>query len=211
MKRKLSLITIVSVCCCILAGGCGKKMTVEDAPVFGQAFLDARYKADYGAYMEYKKCTEEEAIHIHEQGLDAILNTIKIGNTSVTAELKGQYRQLFTELNSLCKYTVGTAEKDGDGFTLEVEAQPFAMFGGISEGLVDALQREEARSMTTDEQINQFVFEEMYDLLTPTLSSPEYGDPETVTLHIQPNENKVQTISQEDLNALDAVIYASLL
>lgn len=211
MKRKLSLITIVSVCCCILAGGCGKKMTAEDAPVFAQAVLDARYKADYSAYMEYKKCTEEEAIHLHEQGLDAVLQTIKIGNTSVTAELKAQYRQLFEELNSLSKYTVGAAEKDGDGFTVEVEAQPFAMFGGVSEGLVDALQREEARSLTTDDQINQFVFEEMYSLLTPKLSAPEYGDPETVTLHIQPNANKVQTISEEDLNALDTVIYASLL
>ena len=30
-------------------------------------------------------------------------------------------------------------------------------------------------------------------------------------LHIQPNADKVQTISEEDLNALDAMIYGALL
>ena len=51
----------------------------------------------------------------------------------------------------------------------------------------------------------------MYNLLSPRLSFPEYGTPETVILHIQPDENKVQTVREEDLSALDAAIYASLL
>ncbi len=211
MKRKLSLIAIVCVCCSILAGGCGKKMKLEDAPVYVQAVLDARYKADYSAYMEYMECTEEAAIQVHEQALDSILNTVKIGNTSVSTELKEQYRQLFAEFHSLCKYTVGTAEKDGDGFTVEVSAQPFAMFDGISDSLIDAMQTEEASTLTNDQEIHQFLYEKMYDLLSPKLSAPEYGSEGTVTLHIQPDGNKVQTISEEDLNALDAFIYASLL
>lgn len=211
MKRKLSLITILSICCSILAVGCGKKMKLEDAPVYVQAVLDARYKADYSAYMEYKECTEEEPAQIHEQGMNALLNTIKIGTTSVSTELKDQYRQLFEDFNSLCKYTVGTAEKDGDGFTVEVSAQPFTMFGGISENLVNALQTEEFLALTTDDKINQYLYEQMYDLISPKVSSPEYGSEETITLHIQPNANKIYTISEEDLNALDAMIYASLL
>lgn len=44
MKRKLSLITIVCICCSFLAGGCGKKMKLEDAPVYAQAVLDAGTK-----------------------------------------------------------------------------------------------------------------------------------------------------------------------
>lgn len=211
MKRKFSLITIVCICCSIFIGGCGKKMKLEDAPVYVQAVLDARYKADYSAYMEYEKCTEEAAIQIHEQGLNAILNTMKIGTTSVSTDLKEQYRQLFANFHNLCKYTVGTAEKDGDGFIVEVSAQPFTMFDGISQSLVDALQTEETLTLTTDEQIYQFFYEEMYDLLAPKLTAPKYGAQETVTLHIQPDANKVQTISEEDLNALDSVIYASLL
>ena len=51
MKKKLSLITIVGICCSVLLGGCGKKMTLEDVPVYTQAVIDARYKADYSGYM----------------------------------------------------------------------------------------------------------------------------------------------------------------
>lgn len=211
MKRKLSLITIISICCSILAVGCGKKMKLEDAPVYVQAVLDARYKADYNAYMEYKECTEEEPAQIHEQGMNALLNTINIGTASVSAELKEQYRQLFADFNSLCKYTVGAAEKDGEGFTVEVSAQPFTMFSDISESLVNALQTEDFLALTTDDKIHQYLYEEMYDLISTKVSSLEYGEPETVTLHIQRNANKTYTIREEDLNALDAMIYASLL
>lgn len=211
MKKKLSLITIATICCSIFAGGCGKKMTTEDAPVYIQAILDARYKADYSAYMEYKECTEAEAAQIHQQGLDAILNDIKISDTSVSMELKDQYRQLFEGLHNISKYTVGAAEEDGNGFTVDVTVQPFAMFDGIDQSLVDAINTEEAKAMTTDAQVHQFLFQEMYDLISSRLSAPEYGAPETVTLHIQPDENKTQTVSAEDLKALDAVIYASLL
>lgn len=211
MKTKISLITIICVCCSMLLGGCGKKMKLEDAPAYVQAFLDARYKADYNTYMEFMDCTQEAAAEIHEQGLNSVLNTVKVGTTSVSAELKEQYRQLFADLDGLCKYTVGTAEKDGDGFTVEVSAQPFAMFDGISDSLIDALQTEDALSLTNDQEIYQNLYEKMYDLLVPRVSAPEYAAEETITLHLQPNSNKIQTISEEDLNTLDAIIYASLL
>ena len=211
MKKKISFIMIISMCCSILAGGCGKKMTTEDAPVYIQAVLDSRYKSDYNAYMEYMKCTEEEAAQIHERGLNSVLSLIKIADTSVSAELKDQYRQLFASLHHICKYTVGAAEEDGDGFTVDVTVQPFSMFDGIDESLIDVLHTEDALAMTTDEQVNQLIYEEMYKLLSPRLSFPEYGTPETVILHIQPDENKVQTVREEDLSALDAAIYASLL
>lgn len=122
MKKKLSLITIVGICCSVLLGGCGKKMTLEDVPVYTQAVIDARYKADYSGYMEYKKCEEYEASQIHENGLNAVLNTTKVGGASISTELREKYRQLFTDLNALCKITVGEGKEDGDGFSVEVTA-----------------------------------------------------------------------------------------
>lgn len=211
MKKKLSLITIVGICCSVLLGGCGKKMTLEDVPVYTQAVIDARYKADYSGYMEYKKCEEYEASQIHENGLNAVLNTTKVGGASISTELRDKYRQLFTDLNALCKITVGEAKEDGNGFSVEVTAEPFAMFDGIDQSLIDALAEADSKTLTNDEEIHQFLYEKMYQLITPRLSSPKYGTPETITLHIQPNADKVQTISEEDLNALDAMIYGALL
>lgn len=150
-------------------------------------------------------------MQIHEQGLNAVMKTIKIADISISMELKDQYRQLFAGLHNISKYTIGAAEEDGDGFTVDVTAQPFSMFDGIDQSMVDAINTEEAREMTTDEQVHQFIYQEMYDLISSRLSEPEYGSPETVTLHIQPDENKVYTINEDDLNALDAIIYASLL
>lgn len=209
MKKRISLIITMAACFSMLLGGCGKKLTVEDAPAYVQAALDACYKGEFEAYIEFTKSTEEEAQALYEQGLDAKMEDIT--NTNISSELKDQYRQLFAGLSGISKYTVGEAKEDGDGFTVEVSVESFAMFDNLKEDLVAAINTEEAAALTTEAEMEAFVYQRMYELMSSKLNYPEYGEPQTVTVHIQPDEDRVQTINEKDLAEINTVMYASML
>lgn len=211
MKKKISFIITMAACFSMLLGGCGKKLTAEDAPAYVKSALDACYKGEFDAYIEFTKSSEEEAKALYEQGLDANMEASGITDANVSQELQDLYRQLFADLLGISKYTVGEAAEDGDGFTVEVSVEPFTMFDTLAQDLVDAVHAEEAEGLTTEDELNAYVYQKMYDLMSAKLSAPEYGEPQTVTVHIQPDEDGIQTINEEDLVEIDTVMYASML
>ncbi len=211
MKKRVSLIITMAACFSMLLGGCGKKLSVEDAPAYVQSALDTCYKGEFKTYMEFTNSTEEEAQALYQDGLDANLEASGITSVGVSQELQDQYRQLFTDLLAMSKYTVGEAKEDGDGFTVEVSVEPFAMFDNLQEEMIEAVYTEEAAELTTEDELNAFVYQKMYELMSSKLGSPEYGDPQTVTVHIQPDDDGIQTINEDDLVEIDTVMYASML
>lgn len=211
MKRKVSLIISMAACFCMLLGGCGKKLTVEDAPDYVKSALDTCYKGEFEAYMEFTNSTEEEAQALYDEGIDANMEASGILNDSISQELQDQYRQLFIGLLGISKYTVGEAKEDGDGFTVDVSVEPFTMFDNLDQELVDAMTAEDAASLTTEEELYAFTYQKMYELMSAKLNSPEYGEPQTITVHIQPDDEGIQTINEEDLVQIDTAMYASML
>lgn len=210
MKKRISLMITLLICFSTLLAGCGKKLTTENAPDYVKSALDACYKADFDSYMEFTKSTQEEAEELYQDGLDMNMEACGILDSSVDSELQEQYRQLFADILSISKYTVGEAKEDGDGFTVEVTVEPFLMFDNLQQELLELLGTEEAMELADDE-IESFVFQKMYELMSSKLASPEYGDPETVTVHIQPDKDGVQTINEEDLLSVDTAMYSFVL
>ena len=188
MKKRISLMIAMAVCFSMLLGGCGKKLTTENAPDYVKSALDACYKAEFDTNME-------------ASGIVA---------SSVSSDLQDQYRQLFADLLSISKYEVGEAKEDGDGFTVEVTVEPFLMFNDLEQELPPFLETENAQTMT-DEELEQLVYQKMYELMSSKLEAPEYGEPQTVTVHIQPDSDGIQTIDEDDLAALDAAMYSAVL
>lgn len=211
MKKKISLMITMAACFCMLLGGCGKKLTVEDAPDYVKSALDTCYKGEFETYMEFTNSTEEEAQALYDEGIDANMEASGITDTGISQELQDQYRQLFIGLLGISKYTVGEAKEDGDGFTVEVSVEPFTMFDSLQDDLINAINTEEAAALTTEDEMNTFVYQKMYDLMSAKLNAPEYGEPQTVTVHIQPDEDGIQTINEDDLVQIDTVMYASML
>lgn len=210
MKKRISLMIAMAACFSMLLGGCGKKLTTENAPDYVKSALDACYKAEFDDYMEFTKSTQEEAEELYQTGLDTNMEASGIVASDVSSELQEQYRQLFADILSISKYEVGEAKEDGDGFTVEVTVEPFLMFNGLDQELLPLLETEEAQTLT-DEEIEPYVFQKMYELMSSKLESPEYGEPTTVTVHIQPDDDGVQTINEDDLAALDAAMYSATL
>ena len=85
------------------------------------------------------------------------------------------------------------------------------MFDSLQDDLINAINTEEAAALTTEDEMNTFVYQKMYDLMSAKLNAPEYGEPQTVTVHIQPDEDGIQTINEDDLVQIDTVMYASML
>lgn len=211
MKKRVSFIISIAACFSLLLGGCGKKLTVEDAPAYVKSALDACYKGEFEAYMEFTNSTEEEAKALYESGLDANMEASGVTDINISQELQDQYRQLFAGLLGISKYTVGEAKEDGDGFTVEVSVEPFTMFDTLQDDLIAAVSATEVSEDATEDEINATVYQMMYDLMSAKLNAPEYGDPQTVTVHIQPDEDGIQTINEDDLVEIDTVMYASIL
>ncbi len=210
MKKRISLMIAMAVCFSMLLGGCGKKLTTENAPDYVKSALDACYKAEFDTYMEFTKSTREEAKELYQTGLDTNMEASGIVASSVGSDLQDQYRQLFADILSISKYEVGEAKEDGDGFTVEVTVEPFLMFNDLEQELSPFLETENAQTMT-DEELEQLVYQKMYELMSSKLEAPEYGEPQTVTVHIQPDSDGIQTIDEDDLAALDAAMYSAVL
>ena len=210
MKKRISLMIAMAVCFSMLLGGCGKKLTTENAPDYVKSALDACYKAEFDTYMEFTKSTREEAEELYQTGLDTNMEASGIVASSVGSDLQDQYRQLFADILSISKYEVGEAKEDGDGFTVEVTVEPFLMFNDLEQELPPFLETENAQTMT-DEELEQLVYQKMYELMSSKLEAPEYGDTETVPIHIQPDGDGIQTINEDDLAALDAAMYSAVL
>ena len=110
------------------------------------------------------------------------------------------------------KYEVGDAtEGENDGFVVEVSAEPFTAFDGLQDEVMSAVQAEMANitdisQLPSDEEINEMVFQKMYDILVQRVAEPTYGEAQTVEIHVELNDN-VYSINQDDLTTLDGILF----
>lgn len=210
MKKKFSIIVTLLLCFSMLAGGCGKKVTTEDAQTYVQATLDAYYKGIYDAYMEKTECTEEEAKSLHEEVVNMNLEASGL-ESSLNEESVEKLRQLFSDVFSNCKYSVENAQEDGDGFTVDVIVEPFLLnYDQIENQMLEELQNVDPETIgaLTEDEIIQYSFDLMYDIMSERLTTPEYGEPETFAVHIQPDSDGVLMASEDDLAQISESLIA---
>ena len=61
MKKRIAGIFALTLAFATLLGGCGSKMTTDDAKSYAQACLDASYKGEFDEYLSQTDSTKEEA------------------------------------------------------------------------------------------------------------------------------------------------------
>lgn len=212
MKIKKRILSMMLVAVMMLAlTACGG-MTTDDAKTYVQSVLDASYKADFSEYTEQTDSTEEEAQQLFDDNLDNIMSMGGFTDAGLSDELSANYRQLFKDMLAQAKYEVGDAtEGENDGFVVEVSAEPFTAFDGLQDEVVNAVQAEMANitdisQMPSDEEINEMVFQKMYDILVQRVAEPTYGEAQTVEIHVELNDN-VYSINQDDLTTLDGILF----
>lgn len=207
--KKRGLLAALLIAIMTVLSGCGG-MSAEDAQSYAQSVLDASYKGEFDKYIEWTESTEEEAQDLYEGNIDITMEEAGFGDLGLSEELTESYRQLFLDMIGLAKYDVGEAkEAEDDAYTIDVTIEPFIAFEGIQEEVTTAFTEElySMEEIPSEEEINQMVFQKMYDLMAERIAAPVYGDPVTVTITVLPDADGVYYISEEDMTALDDALF----
>lgn len=217
VRKRISYILGLIVIC-VLFTGCGKKF---DASGYTQAVLDVSYKNEIQKYVELTKSTEEEANQIFEDNLQSNLEMMlqAFDGYELSEELMEKYRVLFRDMMKQVKYTVGEAKETEDkNFKVDVTVEPMLIFHDTyaelqkqSEDYATQVTNEvmNGAPLPSDEEMLSHVFEIYYNILRNYVDQGmKYGEPQTVTIHVNKNEKNIYSISQEDLAQIDGNVMA---
>ena len=121
-----------------------------------------------------------------------------------------KYRELYKNMLSKAKYTVGDAKETDGGFEVVVKVEPFAFMEGVEGELTEAIQNELLAgdgSVPSEDEINQMLLNKMYELLAARAEDPQYGAEEELKVTVEEKDN-VYSISEEDLTKIDSRLFA---
>ena len=133
----------------------------------------------------------------------------------ISDELKEGYRTLFDRLLVDVHYSVKKEKKKEDHYTVEVNVEPYSMFEGVEEELDQAVDTyytqvtEDAllgKSIPTDDQARQKVYELLLDILNDRMNQITYGKEESITIHVTKKDGHTFSIHADDLEKLDGVL-----
>lgn len=211
MKRKGRIFGVLVVAVVLLLAAC--KMSPEEVGTYAQSILDASYKADFDEYTKQTESTKEEAEQLYESNIDQMLTIAGFDSAGLSDELLENYRQLFKDMLTLAEYEVGDVTEEEDGsFTVSVTAKPLTAFEGLEAEVTEAVQAElseitDISQIPGQDEINQMVFQKMYESLKKRMESPTYGDPQQAELHVSKDSDNVYSVSEADLTALDGILF----
>lgn len=202
--KKVFVTCLAGIMVMATVAGCGK----FDAAGYVTACLDLLTKGETEQYTKLTDRTKEQAEQDYEDNIDSMMDAM--GEVGLSDELNENYRNLYKDIYKKAKYTVTGAEKmDGkDGYTVTVEVEQMT-------GLFDDLQDEVTNRVmdemgnlsadTTEDELNELVFQIMYDVLQERVDSISYNDPQTVTVEVV-GEDGVYSITDEGYADLDEAL-----
>lgn len=209
--RKLAL-TLIAVLTAGLLAACGNSF---DASRYINALLDNSYKNDSTAFVEMKIGTEEEAKALYEQGLQAEIDAMLADMDISEKQLEG-FRTIIGEILGRAKYTVGEAEKQGDGsYVVTVTYEQLnvfvpameAYYAVIEQMLTDWTEAALAGEETpTEEEMMAQMIDELKVCLEDALANATYDEPVTTTITIE-MVDKVYTPREADLLDLETKMF----
>lgn len=216
MNKRRGIVSILVLSMAVmLLGGCGKKF---DAGGYTKSVLDVCYKNETEQYMKLTNSTKEEAEAVFSDNMDQLMEGF--AELNLSEELQANYKVFFEDLAKNVKYTVGEAVEDKQGnFTVDVSVEPITNLQDTYEEFITKTQ-EYTEQVTqeiinggetpTDDEMQNKVFEIYYDILRASIDAGiNYGEAQTVTMHVNKGSGNVYEIPEADLTALDELTIAA--
>ena len=199
--KKVFVTCLAGIMVMATVAGCGKL----DAAGYVTACLDLLTKGETEQYMKLTDRTKEQAEQDYEDNIDSMMEGM--GEVGLSDELTENYRTLYKDIYKKAKYTVTGAEKmkDKDGYTVTVEVEQMTgLFDGLEDEVTNRVMEEMANLTpdTTEDEINELVFQTMYDVLQERVDAISYNDPQTVTVEVL-GEDGVYSITDDGYTDLD--------
>ncbi|MCM1185441.1 MAG: hypothetical protein NC251_00350 [Lachnoclostridium sp.] len=206
--KHVKKIALALVCVMLVGvlGGCGSKF---DAAEYLKATLDNSYKNDSSGLVKLKLGTAEEASDIYEEGIDTEVNAFLEGLT-VSDTLEEEFREVFKDMFSKVKYTVGKAEKKDNGsFAVTVTYEKMIIFEPMMEDYMQAvmnLQGDASVAALSQEEQMEKLMEAMKDSMKNAMGAVTYAEPAELTIRIE-LVDKLYTPNTSDLANLEKSLF----
>ena len=202
--KKVFVTCLAGIMVMATVAGCGK----FDAAGYVTACLDLLTKGETEQYMKLTDRTKEQAEQDYEDNIDSMMEGM--GEVGLSDELTENYRTLYKDIYKKAKYTVTGAEKmkDKDGYTVTVEVEQMTgLFDDLENEVTSRVMDEMANLSpdTTEDELNELVFQTMYDVLQERMDSISYKDPETITVEVL-GEDGVYSITDDGYTDLDEAL-----
>ncbi len=202
--KKVIVTCLAGILLMATVAGCGK----FDAAGYVTACLDLLTKGETEQYMKLTDRTKEQAEQDYEDNIDSMMDGM--GEVGLSDELTENYRTLYKDIYKKAKYTVTGAEKmkDKDGYTVTVEVEQMTgLFDDLENEVTSRVMDEMANLSpdTTEDELNELVFQTMYDVLQERMDSISYKDPETITVEVL-GEDGVYSITDDGYTDLDEAL-----
>lgn len=214
-KRMILIAALLAVLAAAAVTGLYLYRNRFDAGEYVQAVLDVSYKNKTEMYVEITGISEEEAGKIFEDNLEATMKGFE--SSDMPEELLPQYRELFGELAKKVSYTVGDPVKEENNvYEVLVKVKPITLFPDTygtfqkeaqeyADEVTDRVMNGE--EMPSDEEMQKAIYQIYYDVLREKMDEGMlYGEAKNITLQVKKNGSREFTISQEDMDRLDALL-----
>lgn len=212
MRSVPRLFTVKLLPLCMIAvltmTGCSK----FDAEGFVQAYLNLwmQGEADDAVALNKEK-TRSELLEDYETRVFAFDEVYITGDMEMDDQLLNDYFDLTKQIFSVMRYRVKGADENDDVYEVSVEITTVNLFEEytlrlqtLSEEMMAAVENGEYEG--TDEQINEQLKAEFiyiaYDLLSECYANMEYGDKQTVIIHVEKNEDGDYEIREDDFSEM---------
>lgn len=171
-----------------LLTGCGSSVpTDKDAKAYVQAMLDLMCTGDYDHSVKLIDVEEGKETETRDKLIDDMLNELG-EEEGLSDEVKAQFKDYMINAFSKCKYTVGSAQKAGDGeYDVTVTIEPLKLFDGVSQEFQEVFtavvyERSEEISSMSEQELNDLIMTTLIGILNQKLETPTYADPEEVVV-----------------------------
>ncbi|MDO5784099.1 MAG: hypothetical protein Q4P20_03430 [Eubacteriales bacterium] len=206
MKRawRSLMLCAVMVCAGLLLAACGPSF---DASGYVKAALDSTVHGESAEYVKIVDITAEEAQQEYDDVLDSMVE--EISSLGLSDELNSKYRTLFADLLKQTDYTVLEATKTEDSYEVPVEIKPITnVFNGLMDDVETKMTEYSSEILNgnmdvpSEEEITEYAGQMVYDLLAERVANIEYGDAQTVTVTVEPDDDGVYSVPEDDIEDL---------
>ena len=218
MKRqralaKIALVPALALVLCLLCA-CGGGL---DPQLLVQGNLDTLYLNNPSQeYLDAISNPEDVSAH-YEQGLEveaqyfASYFDIELDSCApgTTDQIKDLYRQIYGH----SKYEVGESTKSGDTYLVSVTIYPMDIIQQVMDNDADAFSADYEAKFNegyfddmTEEEYETWWAQAIIDMVSARLDSIGYLEPETVSVQVTQDDDGYYSISENDLQRMDALI-----
>lgn len=168
-------------------------------------------------YLDSVGLTPEQADEQYEQGIEVeteyFANYFNILLDSCSDGIEEQIEDLYHQIYAHSKFEVGAATWDGSAYCVELTVYPI--------DIIQTVVNEDAETFTTnwqtrgeagefdsmsDEEYETTWAQEVINLVSARLGGIGNLEPQTITVHVEPNASGVYSINDDDFNAIDVLM-----